>query len=128
MGLMRTIDMPAGSALGLTVTARPGAGVHRWSVGVFAAMATDADPTPRLLYGSRIGGDDRHQRIDIPAQDADCRLEVTSRHATGGGWDDDRCIVDAETPGAVRLGYCDPNEPTAPQDDILLNFVFREGS
>jgi hypothetical protein len=125
---MNIIDMPAGSAIRLMVTARPDGGVHRWDVRMFAAPGGKADSATRLAYGSRIGGDDRQQQIDMPAQDTDCRLEVSCRHAASGGWDDDRCVADAETPGSFKLDFCDPGAPGARQDDVSLNFVVRQAS
>ena len=81
---MRSLDLPAGSTIRLTATARPNVARHRWDMLVFTAGGP-GDAHPRLTFGSEIGGDDREQRIDVPAQDKDCRVEVTSRHAIAGG-------------------------------------------
>ena len=113
------LNMPAGSPIRLTATARPQAGLHRWEVQVLAA----ADAAPRLAFGSLIGGADREQRIEIPAQDVDCRLEVSARHATSTGWGHDRSNVAEETPTELQVGFFNPDSFTARNDDVLLSFT-----
>jgi hypothetical protein len=122
---MHLLDLPAGSAIRLTATARPDAGVHRWAVRIFAASGPAGDSAARLAYGSQIGGHDCEQRIDVPAQDADCRLEASSRHPVAGGWQDDQCSVDEDTPGHLALGFSNPSSPIAQEGDVLLSFAFR---
>jgi hypothetical protein len=119
---MHRLDMPAGSTMRLTATARSNVAAHRWDIRVFAAGA-DAD-SPRLVYGSRIGDGDRQQRVDIPAQDMDCRLEVRGRHATtGGDWGDDKLTVMDDEPGRLELGFSDALQAGAHDNDVVLSFV-----
>ena len=122
---MWIIDLPAGSTVRLTATARPDAGIHRWSVKVFAADDGDAGAASRAVYGAGIGGKDLRQLVDIPAQDTDCRLEVRSEHTAGDDWGDDRCVVDTRRLGAIKLGFFDPNATGAAMDDVSLSFVIR---
>jgi len=122
---MHCLDLPAGSTIRLDATARADVGVHRWDVRVLTADAASAGSPPRLAYGSQIGGRDREQRIQIPAQDADCRLEVRSRRAMAGGWQDDRPTVDQDTPSRLLIGFSDPASPTSHKNDVLLSFAFE---
>lgn len=121
---MRRLDFPAGSTIRLTATASSEVGVHRWDVRIFTADGPTANPAPRLAYGSQIGGRDCEQRIDIPAQDADCRVEVSSgRHATAG-WQDDRCSIHEDTPSRLLMGFSDPSSPESRNNEVLLSFDF----
>jgi hypothetical protein len=108
----------------LTATARPDAGSHRWEVRVLAADGAATDPGPLLEYGSRIGGRDCAQRVEIPAKDSVRRLEIGSRHAVDGDWRDSRGVVDEDTPSCVRLGFSRLSAPVGCPDDVLLNFAF----
>ncbi|HZZ34659.1 MAG TPA: hypothetical protein VFE03_02965 [Caulobacteraceae bacterium] len=119
---MHCLDLPAGSTTRLDATARTDAGVHRWDVRVFTADAPSAGSPPRLAYGSQIGGRDREQRIQIPAQDADCGLEVRSRHALAGGWHDDRPTIDEDMPTRLLIGLSNPSSPASHKNDVLLSF------
>jgi hypothetical protein len=122
MKFMHSLDMPAGSTMRLTATARSEAAAHRWEVRVFAADARAQ--APRLVYGSRIGDGDRQQRIDIPAQDMDCRLEVRARHpTTGGDWGADKLTVIDDEPGRLDLGFSDASQGIAHDNDVMLSFV-----
>lgn len=118
---MHSLDVPAGSAIRLTATARSDRGVHRWDVQVFES----GQATPGLAYGSRIGGWDRHQRVDIPAQDHDRRLEVSSRSACGGGWEDDRASLHERAGGLVTVGFSGPSAPLGNGDDVVLSFAIE---
>lgn len=119
---MHKLDMPAGSTIRLTATARYEVATHRWDVRVYVA-GSGVQPA-RLAYGSRIGDADRDQRIDIPAQDVDCRLEIGARHARAdGGWGADELTVLDEAPGRLDLGFCDPSQPAAQDNDVLLSFA-----
>lgn len=121
---MHKMIMPTGSTVRLTATAGPQTGVHRWAVQVHGVGATAATPA-RLVYGSQIGGQDREQRIDIPAQDIDCRLEVRGQHALDGGeWRDDRLTVLDDTPSQLDIGFFDPARAGAHPNDVLLSFAF----
>jgi hypothetical protein len=123
---MHSLDMPAGSTMRLTATARSEVAAHRWAVRVFAAGA--GAEAPRLVYGSHIGDGDRQQRIDFPAQDMDCRLEVRARHATTGGeWADDKLTVLDEEPGRLALGFSDASQAVAHDNDVVLSFVLTDG-
>ena len=117
---MRRLDVPAGSVVRLTATARADGGQHRWEIRLFGA-GDPADATPRLSYGSRIGGDDRMQRIEVPAQARESWLEVDCLHASGDGWDDDRPFLDDSAPGVVVLGF---SRPEGMAHDVLLSFEF----
>ena len=100
---MHDVHVPAGSGIRLTATARPKRGIHRWDlqlVSLDPAIAVE----PRLVFGSQIGGAHLHQRLDIPPQATDCRLEVRSRHAVKGGWCDDCFTVERASPAELRLG------------------------
>jgi hypothetical protein len=121
---MHNMNMAAGSTVRLTVTARPDAGLHRW--GVHLRPVGGAAPTlPRLAYGSRVGNSDREQRIEIPAQDVDCWLEVWGSYAAAGGnWGDDRLTVIDDTPNRLEIGFSNPTRSAALLNDILLSFAF----
>lgn len=123
---MHRLDLPAGSPVRLSATARIDSGPHRWAIQVFSDADAAGASAPRLSYGSQIGGADREQRIDIPAQDVDCRLEIHSRHEIVGGWADDRCAVNEDTPALLALGFSDPGSPPSPEDDVRLSFDFRQ--
>jgi len=121
---MHKIDMPAGATIRLTATAGADAGVHRWAVRVHGADPT-AEPHARLTYGSQIGGQDRDQRIDIPIQDVDCRVEVQAQHvAEGGEWRDDGLTVLDDTPSRLDLGFFDSAQRFADLNGLLLSFAF----
>jgi hypothetical protein len=112
--------LPAGASVRLTATARADGDLHRWDLLVLAAAGGPA----RLTFGSWIGGRDLHQRIDIPAQDVDCRLEIQSRHQNAQGWEDDRASPEEDTPDRLLIGFCNPSSPGARPDDVLLGFAF----
>lgn len=117
---MHSLDLPAGMPIRLTATARPNAAVHRWEVRV----VTTTSAATRLAFGSEIGGDDRHQDIDIPAQAVDCRLEIWARHVTGAGWCDDQLTISDDTPSQLHIGFRDADSSTAQEDDGALSFAF----
>lgn len=77
-----------------------------------------------IAFGSRIGGRDLDQRIDIPPQGVDCWLDIGSRHPAREGWEEDRCTIQEDTPDAVRISFCDAAKPGARPDDVLLSFAF----
>jgi len=123
--IMHKLDMPAGSTIRLLATARPDLAIHRWEVRVYPA-GSGPDPA-RLAYGSRIGDGDREQRIDIPMQDVDCRLEVSARHAAqDGAWRDDKLTIIEDAQGRLDLGFSNPSRPTAHDNDVLLSFCLTE--
>jgi hypothetical protein len=117
---MQRLDVPAGSMIRLTATARADGGLHRWEIRLFGA-GDPADATPRLSYGSKIGGDDRMQRIEVPAQAGEGWLEADCRHAAGDGWDDDRPFLDDSAPGVVAVGF---SRPESAAHEVLLSFAF----
>jgi hypothetical protein len=117
---MHSLNLPAGASILLTATAQPRAGVHRWGVRVL----TSATCTPRLTFGSDIGGRDCQQRVDIPAQTADCRLEIWARRATIAGWDNDRAVVTDDTPSHLQIGFSDRGVSRTQEPDVLLSFAF----
>lgn len=117
---MPELALPAGACVRLTVTGRADRDLHRWNVSVLPAAGGPA----RLSFGSWIGGRDLHQRIEIPAQDVDCRLEIQSRHQNAQGWADDRASPEDDTPDRLLIGFCNPSSPGARPDDVLLSFAF----
>jgi hypothetical protein len=127
MKAMHSLDMPAGSTMRLTATARSEVAAHRWDVRVFATGA--GAEAPRLVYGSHIGDGDRQQCIDIPAQDMDCRLELRARHATtSGDWADDKLTVIGQEPGRLELGFSDASQAVAHENDVMLSFLLMRRS
>lgn len=121
---MHHINLPAGSAMRLTARARPELELHRWDMRLFTAADIQATAPVRLSYGSQIGARDCEQRIDVPIQDRDCRIEVTCGRAITGGWQDRQGSVEDDTPGLLVIGFTDASvfEPRA--DDIVLSFAF----
>lgn len=122
-GPMR-LDLPAGSPIRLTATARSTIGFRRWDVRVL----TSADRVPRVAYGSEIGGRDCQQDVDIPAQDAHCRLVVGAGHTTPAGWQNDESTITYDTPSRLQIGFSDPGPSAAQQGDLLLSFVLGRNS
>lgn len=121
---MHNLNMAAGSTISLTVTARPDAGLHRWGVHLRPVGAA-APAFPRLAYGSRVGNRDCEQRIEIPAQDVDCWLEVWGSYAANGeNWSDDRLTVIDDTPERLEIGFSNPLRSAALLNDVLLSFAF----
>jgi hypothetical protein len=119
---MHYMDLPAGSSVRLHATAGPDVALHRWAVRVLDNAAAPGAPA-LLTFGSRIGAGDCEQRVDIPAQARDCRLEVWASHAAPGGWKDDRCTVEDDTPDGVEIGFSDRALPQARKDDVRLSFT-----
>jgi len=118
---MHRLDLPAGSRIRLIATARVGTGLHQWDLRLLTVG--DEGAVPRLTFGSRIGERDLDQRVDIPAQDVDCRVEIRSRHAGRDGWGDDRCTIQEDTPDELRIGFCNAAKPGSRPDDVLLSFA-----
>lgn len=117
---MPALVVPAGASVQVTAVARPDWSLHRWEIAVRPA----AGGVARLTFGSEIGGRDVHQRIDIPAQDVECRLEIESRHETAQGWKSDRAASQEDTPDQLSIGFCDASRSGARPDDVLLSFAF----
>ncbi len=117
---MHRLELPAGSTIRFSAAARANVGSHRWDIELFAIGQSG----PHLTYGSHIDGRDRDQRVDIPAQVGDCRLEVRSRHAVANAWDDDACFVRDDTSALLTLCYSDPASVGALLDDVVLTFAF----
>lgn len=124
---MHSLNLPAGSRVRLHATAGAEVGLHRWAVRVLEAGASRDGLDARLTYGSRIGAGDCEQRIDIPAQDVDCRIEVDASHASGAGWKDDRSSIEEDTPNCLQIGFSDRALAFARTDDVLLTFTFVRG-
>jgi len=97
---MHSIDFPASTPVRLTANA----GVHRWDVRL---VGVD-DATPSLAFGSRIGGLDCEQHVDIPVEPINCRLEISAGQAAGGGWEDDQGTIFDDTPGFCRSAFATP--------------------
>lgn len=121
---MRHMTLPAGAAIRLTATAPPGRGLFRWSLRLFADAAATPGEAPRLAYGSEIGGRDCEQRIDVPMQDRDCRLEVGCDRAVAGGWAEDAGRVEQDTPSLLVLGFGDGRPPVSATNEVVLSFAF----
>ena len=121
---MYRIDVQAGSTIRLTATARPNLGPHRWGARLFTAGDMEPNAPPRLNYGSQIGGRDCEQRIDLPIQDKDCRIEVTCGHPMPGGWQDQQGSVEDDTPRLLVIGFSDPSTPASRTNDVVLSFTF----
>jgi hypothetical protein len=119
---MHSVALSAGSAVRLTASAKAGTGLHRWDVRLVSAESPSPRST-RAAYGSAIGAGDLHQRVDIPAHEVACTLEISADHAVAGGWAPDRCTIEQDTPNALRLGFCDPAR-SPPEDDLVLTFAF----
>jgi len=118
---MHSIDLPAGTPVRLTATAPAGKDLHRWGIEVPAAE----NGSVRMGYGSHIGGLDVDQRIDIPAQAEDCRLEIRCHHATSDGWAEDRAHTGGQdTPNSLEIGFYNAARPGDRHDEVLLCFAF----
>ena len=117
---MQRLDVPADSVIRLAATAQADGGLHRWEVRRFGA-GDPADAAPRLSYGSKIGGDDRMQRVGFPAQLGEAWLEVDCRNAPGDGGDDDRPFLDDSACGVVAVGFL---RPEGQADGVLIGFSF----
>ena len=123
---MFNLSVLAGNPVRLTATARAGsAEVHRWRVRLLAADDLAPGATPRLSFASQIGRGDREQYIEIPAQDVDCRLEVTSSRRDGAGWSEQQSTPSTDAPGLTRLGY--GALTAASEYDVLLSFQIGPG-
>jgi len=118
---MHRLDLPAGYRIRLIATARVGTGLHQWGMRLLTCWEDGS--APRLAFGSRIGERDLDQRIDIPPQEVDCRVEIRSRHAARDGWEDDRCTIQEDTPDELRIGFCNAARPGSHPDDVLLSFA-----
>ena len=122
---MYSIDVPAGCPIRLTATSRVGSvEVHRWQVRVLTADGHQSNGA-RLSYGSQIGGVDREQRIEIPAQHVDCSLEVVSARRNGDRWDEEQSVASTDAAGAIRLGFVASEPLVSDEHDVLLSFDFR---
>ena len=123
---MYSLNLPAGCAVRLSATAKAAAPIHRWDVRVTTADVRARGSTPRLSYGSQIGGADREQHVDIPAQDVACRLDVGASCWSGVGWDEDSSVVSNDTPTLLELGFGGAeSSPSRRQRDIQLSFQFK---
>lgn len=91
-------------------------------------MISTADMTSVLTFGSQIGGVDREQHVDIPAQATACRIEISARHATSRGWENDQGAVTEDTPNRLGIGFCDARSLTAQEDDLSLHLVFARAN
>jgi hypothetical protein len=121
---MYSLNVPAGCPVQLTATAGVAVDTHRWVARVFAGDDQALGLTPRLSYGSRIGGLDREQHVEIPAQDVDCTLEVGASHRNGNRWDEDQSFVSSDTPSLLTLEFGAGRSSAAHEDDIRLSFQF----
>lgn len=117
--MIHSLDIPGGSPVRLTAATRPNVGVHRWDLRVVSPARE-----PMLAFGSQIGGLDRVQHVDIPAQPLACRLEISARHKTAEDWEDDRGAILEDTPNKFEIGFCDASSTAAQEDDVSLSLVF----
>jgi len=118
---MHSLDLPAGALARLTAAARPSDVQRRWGLHVVSA----SDELTKLVFGSAIGGVDRQQSVDIPAQAAACRLELSVEHATPSGWRSDSGAVFEDNPGHFEIGYRDGQADGGPADELLLSLRFE---
>ena len=102
---MYRLAVPAGSKIRLSATTGRATQVRRWDVRMFPAGAPAPSSTPRLSYGSRIGASDGEQRVEIPPQEIDCRLEAETSRRVGGVWEVDQPQVTCDTPSLLELGF-----------------------
>jgi len=116
---MHSLDLPAGPSIRLTAAARPNVGVHRWDLRITSASG------PTVAFGSQIGGLDRVQHVDIPAQSMACRVEISASHATVDGWLDDQWVVVEDTPNRLKIGFCNARSTTAQEDDVSVSLAFN---
>jgi hypothetical protein len=114
----------AGSQIQLAATAGSSKQVRRWDVRMFAADAPTPSLTPRLAYGSQIGGADSDQRIEIPPQDVDCWLKVDASRRFDGVWEADQSQVTCDTPTLLELSFGVAASPTGDDESIALSFHF----
>jgi hypothetical protein len=114
------LDLPARTSARFTATAQPSERVHRWEVRVLGARSGET----RLTFASKIGGRDLRQAVDIPGQDVDCRVEVSSRHETAGGWIEDRPSISDDDPSRLSIGFSDQADPVGQLAEVLISFVF----
>ena len=120
---MFSLDVLAGSPIRLTATARAGSlAVHRWRVRVIPTAADQIlSEEARISYGSQIGGDDREQHIEIPAQKVDCRFEVAASRRDGAAWREERAAAAlTDTPDLFELGF--GASTRSGERDFLLSF------
>jgi hypothetical protein len=118
---MQTFALPAGARAWLTASSRPETSPdHKWAVEIFDAPRIDG-VGPRLSYGSRIGGLDRSQRIDIPAQLLDCVVSVSASRQKGGAWSITPGHIAVDTPDELTFDF---NEAQATGPDCSLAFKF----
>ena len=118
---MQTFTLPAGSRTWLTASSRAETSPdHKWAVEIFDSPRIDG-VGPRLSYGSRIGGLDRSQRIDIPAQLLDCVVSVWASHEAAGVWSVVPGHVASDTPDELTFDF---NAARANAPDCSLAFKF----
>jgi len=123
--VMHRVQLTAGSSIAFTATSRAGVALHRWDIEMYTVRDTTDGCEPRFAYGSRVGGRDDNQRVDIPAQSEDFELQISSRHAVGEGWEDDACVVGEDSPALLTLGFTDASLPSTHRDDVTLSFAFK---
>ena len=121
---MNHIDLPAGTVIRLTATARPRLALHHWDMRIFAADDMRPDARARLSYGSQIGGRDCDQRINVPIQDQDCRIEVTCGRLQASGLQDQQGSEEDDTPDHLVIGFADAPASESSADDVVLSFDF----
>jgi hypothetical protein len=117
--MIHSLDIPAGSPVRLTAATRRNFGVHRWDLRVISPAGESM-----LAFGSQIGGLDRVQHVDIPAQTLACRLQISARHKTAEDWEDDRGAILEDTPNRFEIGFCDASSIAAQEDEVSLSLVF----
>lgn len=121
---MHRLEVPAGSRIRLSASAGAATQVRRWDVRMFSAGEPAPSSAPRLSYGSQIGGADGEQRIEIPPQDVDCRLEADASRRVGGVWEADQSQVTCDTPNLLELGFAASAASVGDDRSTLLSFHF----
>ena len=121
---MYRLNVPAGSQIRLSAASDGDTQVRRWDVRMFAVDASTPALTPRLAYGSQIGGADGEQRIEIPPQDIDCWLQVDASRRFDGVWEEDQSQVTCDTPTLLEVGFGASVSTARGDGSIVLSFQF----
>lgn len=122
---MHSMSLPPGLGARLTIRTTPNAPKsHHWAVAVFPAGERTTS-VPSLSYRSDPANLDLSREIEIPAQAADCRVEVSSRSESVQGETEDRLTVRVDAPDTLVIGVTAAGSAVSDLDDLLLSFNFR---
>jgi hypothetical protein len=122
---MHDFVLPAGSRVRMSASAGSRTPpVHKWNLDIFGDSPLGAAQGPRLSYGSRIGGSDAEQRLDIPEQDVDCRFQVRTFHETGADWSPSPAHIVVDTPERLAIRFGEHGSANPDVDSCVLDFHF----